>query len=131
MLTYSVTLRRLPDLAVVHAVFSLSQWPTTWLTRSDGTLTGQPEPEPIPGAAGFGSNGSPIRRGTDGLPCPPVTGDPRRWCDRPLPLLLAGLGQCSGANRAVKCRSCRGWDTMRMPGSRVARLATRVTASVT
>ena len=40
-------------------------------------------------------------------------------------------GQCSGANRAVKCRSCRGWDTMRMPGSWAARLATRVTASIT
>ena len=41
------------------------------------------------------------------------------------------LGQCSGANRAVKCRSCRGWDTMRMPGSWAARLATRVTTSIT
>lgn len=29
----------------------------------------QPEPEPIPAAAGFASNRSPIRRGTDGLPC--------------------------------------------------------------
>ncbi len=43
----------------------------------------------------------------------------------------AWLGQCNGANRAVKCRSCRGWDTMRMPGSWAARLATRVTTSIT
>jgi hypothetical protein len=40
-------------------------------------------------------------------------------------------GQPSGANRAVKCRSCLGWDTIRMPGSRAARLATRVTTSIT
>ena len=37
----------------------------------------------------------------------------------------------SGANRAVKCRSCLGWDTMRIPGSSAARLATRVTTSIT
>ena len=40
-------------------------------------------------------------------------------------------GQRSGANRAVKCRSCLGWDTMRMPGRSAARPATRVTASIT
>jgi len=48
------------------------------------------------------------------------------------PLVLAWVhGQCSGANRAVKCRSCRGWDAMRMPGSWAARSATRVTTSIT
>ena len=50
--------------------------------------------------------------------------DARAWTVR-----VAGSVQ--RANRAVKWRSCRGWDTMRMPGSRAARLATRVTASIT
>ena len=39
--------------------------------------------------------------------------------------------QRSGANRAVKCRSWRGWDTMRMPGRPAARRATRRTTSIT
>ncbi len=40
-------------------------------------------------------------------------------------------GQGYGANRAVKCRSWLGWETMRMPGSLAARLATRVATSMT
>ena len=39
--------------------------------------------------------------------------------------------QCSGANRAVKCRRCLGWDTMRIPGRSAARPATRVRTSMT
>ena len=42
-----------------------------------------------------------------------------------------GGGQESGANRAVKWRRCRGWDTMRKPGRLAARLATRVRTSMT
>src|SRR3984957_2950366 len=37
----------------------------------------------------------------------------------------------SGANRAVKCRRFRGWDTIRKPGRLAARLATRVSTSMT
>ena len=40
-------------------------------------------------------------------------------------------GQRSGANRAVKCRSCLGWDAMRMPGRSADRPTIRVTASIT
>ena len=39
--------------------------------------------------------------------------------------------QRSGANRAVKCRRCRGSDTMRIPGSPAARAATRMRTSIT
>jgi len=67
--------------------------------------------------------------------CRPGRGACWRACARSGPGRGRGrqhrLGQCSGANRAVKCRSCWGWDTMRMPGSWAARLATRVTTSIT
>ena len=46
-------------------------------------------------------------------------------------LVPRGAVQRRGANLAVKCRSWRGWDTMRIPGSAAARPATRVTTSMT
>ncbi len=46
-----------------------------------------------------------------------------------LKLVPRGAAQPSRANLAVKCRSWRGWDTMRIPGSVAARAATRATTS--
>ncbi len=91
--------------------------------RRECAPVGRREPVTARDGSGLGTSGQQaIRAGDPVIPIGGVSGC--GWC-------WLRLGQCSGANRAVKCRSCRGWDTMRMPGSQAARLATRVTTSIT